>query len=219
MAAWGTQSRDIWDGGVAMSTCYGQMVRNPADKGGSAEAVVVPKFDMPLHQSLISSKDVKNLTRKYNILLDLHPCTPTEGWTMDQLPEEHIGLTLADKVIDLRPVHPGLLFAARLLTTWDFPGSLPIFKDTEGNGSFHSGQSSDRLEYHSSPPDGGTHPGKNRSPEGGGGGGSEGRNVEEGESSRQAAAYVLEWAIPRRCRVDTPEWCRELMVHLAPLAA
>nr|GFD15607.1 hypothetical protein [Tanacetum cinerariifolium] len=34
-----------------------------------------------------------------------------------------------------------------------------------------------------------------------------GQNVEEGESSCGATAYVLGWAIPRRCRVDTPEWC------------
>ncbi|GJW19946.1 hypothetical protein Tco_0027382 [Tanacetum coccineum] len=46
-----------------------------------------------------------------------------------------------------------------------------------------------------------------------------GRHVEEGEPSRNAAVYVIGWNIPRRCRVDTPEWCRELMTHLAPPAA
>ncbi|GKB52576.1 hypothetical protein Tco_0903329 [Tanacetum coccineum] len=46
-----------------------------------------------------------------------------------------------------------------------------------------------------------------------------GRNVEEGESSRSDSVYILKWAIPLRCRVDTPEWCRELMVHLASPAA
>ncbi|GJZ20087.1 reverse transcriptase domain-containing protein [Tanacetum coccineum] len=43
--------------------------------------------------------------------------------------------------------------------------------------------------------------------------------AEEGESSRGRAFYVPEWFIHRRCRVDTPMWCRELMVHLAPPAA
>ncbi|GJR84540.1 hypothetical protein Tco_0155325 [Tanacetum coccineum] len=45
------------------------------------------------------------------------------------------------------------------------------------------------------------------------------RNIEEGESSRGAYVYIPQWAIPLRCRVDTPEWCRVLMVHLAPPAA
>ncbi|GKF45889.1 hypothetical protein Tco_0135691, partial [Tanacetum coccineum] len=47
----------------------------------------------------------------------------------------------------------------------------------------------------------------------------QGTHVEEGESSRSQAIYVPDWVIPRRCRVDSPMWCRELMVHLAPLAA
>nr|GEW21901.1 hypothetical protein [Tanacetum cinerariifolium] len=44
-------------------------------------------------------------------------------------------------------------------------------------------------------------------------------NIKEGESSWSAAIYVPNWGIPHRCRVDTPVWCRELMIHLAPLAA
>ncbi|GJU66505.1 hypothetical protein Tco_1252764 [Tanacetum coccineum] len=58
----------------------------------SAEVVVVPKFDMQCHESLMTAKDVKSLARKYNVPLDLHPCAPTEGWTMDKFPEEVIGL-------------------------------------------------------------------------------------------------------------------------------
>ncbi|GKC95512.1 hypothetical protein Tco_1160954 [Tanacetum coccineum] len=41
-------------------------------------------------------------------------------------------------------------------------------------------------------------------------------NVEEGESSRGRALYVPDWSIHKRCHLDTPMWCRELMVHLAP---
>ncbi|GJV76281.1 hypothetical protein Tco_1507865 [Tanacetum coccineum] len=48
---------------------------------------------------------------------------------------------------------------------------------------------------------------------------SERGNVEEGESSRRGHVYVPDWAIHQRCRLDTPMWCRELMVHLAPPAA
>nr|GEU77286.1 retrovirus-related Pol polyprotein from transposon TNT 1-94 [Tanacetum cinerariifolium] len=41
---------------------------------------------------------------------------------------------LAERVIDLSLVYPGLLFAVGLATTWDFPGYYHTFKDTEGNG-------------------------------------------------------------------------------------
>ncbi|GKB50464.1 hypothetical protein Tco_0901217 [Tanacetum coccineum] len=41
-------------------------------------------------------------------------------------------------------------------------------------------------------------------------------NVEGGESSRRGPLYVPDWSIHQRCRLDTPMWCRELMVHLAP---
>ncbi|GKC52839.1 hypothetical protein Tco_1075584, partial [Tanacetum coccineum] len=44
-------------------------------------------------------------------------------------------------------------------------------------------------------------------------------NVDEGELSRGRALYVPDWSIHRRCRLDTPAWCRELLVHMAPLAA
>nr|GEY64692.1 hypothetical protein [Tanacetum cinerariifolium] len=54
------------------------------------EAAVIPKFDMPCYESSMSPKDVKSLTLRYGIPLDLHPCAPYEGWTMDQLPEEVI---------------------------------------------------------------------------------------------------------------------------------
>nr|GEZ91281.1 hypothetical protein [Tanacetum cinerariifolium] len=47
----------------------------------------------------------------------------------------------------------------------------------------------------------------------------QGANAAEGESSREGALYVPGWSIHRRCRVDNPMWCRELMVHLAPLAS
>nr|GEY03068.1 hypothetical protein [Tanacetum cinerariifolium] len=43
-------------------------------------------------------------------------------------------------------------------------------------------------------------------------------NVDEGKSSRGVALYVPDWSIHRRCCLDTPMWCHELMVHLAPPA-
>ncbi|GJR97636.1 hypothetical protein Tco_0269810 [Tanacetum coccineum] len=184
-----------------------------AVESGAAD-VVVPKFDMHRHESKITRKDVKLLARKYNIPLDFHPCAPTEGWTMDELSEDHIGLyeqffefyglrvpfstlllgvikhfrkdqflfidqraipddmawrhhdsdvydafhdndfstqdvqSLTEMVIDLRPVPSGLLFGARLATTWEFPGYLPVFKDTKGNGNIcYSCRCSYRPDY------------------------------------------------------------------------
>ncbi|GJZ91608.1 hypothetical protein Tco_0663535 [Tanacetum coccineum] len=39
------------------------------------------------------------------------------------------------------------------------------------------------------------------------------------KSSRGRAFYMPDWSIHRRCHLDTPEWCHELMVHLAPPTA
>ncbi|GJT69830.1 hypothetical protein Tco_1029116 [Tanacetum coccineum] len=44
-------------------------------------------------------------------------------------------------------------------------------------------------------------------------------NTKAGESSRRGPVHVPDWAIRQRCRLDTPMWCRELMVHLDPPAA
>ncbi|GKC85713.1 hypothetical protein Tco_1141430 [Tanacetum coccineum] len=54
--------------------------------------VVQPKFDMPSYESEMTSKDVKSLALRHGIPLDLHPVALTKGWTMDQLPDDIIGL-------------------------------------------------------------------------------------------------------------------------------
>ncbi|GKD77940.1 hypothetical protein Tco_1340561 [Tanacetum coccineum] len=46
-----------------------------------------------------------------------------------------------------------------------------------------------------------------------------GDRADGAESSRHRSVYVPEWTIHQRSRVDTPEECRELLTHLAPLAA
>ncbi|GJZ82075.1 hypothetical protein Tco_0647069 [Tanacetum coccineum] len=61
------------------------------EESGVADVVVIPKFDMQCHEFKMTGKDVKNLVRKYKVPLDLHPCAPTKGWTMDKLPDDHIG--------------------------------------------------------------------------------------------------------------------------------
>ncbi|GKB00692.1 hypothetical protein Tco_0828685 [Tanacetum coccineum] len=69
-----------------------------AEEDRHVKVAVVPKFDMPHHKFKMSSKDVKSSAKKYNILLDLHPCAPSEGWTMDQLSEETIGKGAEGKI-------------------------------------------------------------------------------------------------------------------------
>ncbi|GJT78195.1 hypothetical protein Tco_1044920 [Tanacetum coccineum] len=59
---------------------------------------------------------------------DIHDPLPTDGFRASDV------VTLTDQSIDIRPVPSGLLFHARLATTWEFSG-FPIFNDTEGNGN------------------------------------------------------------------------------------
>ncbi|GJW74956.1 hypothetical protein Tco_0134326 [Tanacetum coccineum] len=68
-------------------------LKNMSEESGAADVVIFPKFDMQCHESLLSTKYVKILVRKYNVPLDLHPYAPTEGWMMDQLPKDHIGVS------------------------------------------------------------------------------------------------------------------------------
>nr|GEZ67186.1 hypothetical protein [Tanacetum cinerariifolium] len=56
------------------------------------DATALPKFDMPLYESEMTTKDVKSLAIRYDIPLDLHPIALTKGWTMDQLSDDMIVL-------------------------------------------------------------------------------------------------------------------------------
>ncbi|GKB55834.1 hypothetical protein Tco_0912020 [Tanacetum coccineum] len=69
-----------------------------AEQDPFVEVVKVPKFDMPFYESKLSKTDVKALAKKYDIPLDLHPCAPSEGWTVDKLPEEVIGKGAGGKI-------------------------------------------------------------------------------------------------------------------------
>ncbi|GKF45185.1 hypothetical protein Tco_0131737 [Tanacetum coccineum] len=71
-----------------------------AEEDPSTEATVTPNFDMSCHESTMSPKDVKSLALQHGILLDLHPCALSEGWTMDQLPDEVIACALGSKPVD-----------------------------------------------------------------------------------------------------------------------
>ncbi|GKB56072.1 hypothetical protein Tco_0912258 [Tanacetum coccineum] len=60
---------------------------------------------------------------------DVNDMLSNDGFSMDDV------RTLAEKVIDLCPVHSGLLFSIGLATIWDFPGFHLFFKDTGGNAT------------------------------------------------------------------------------------
>ncbi|GKC61747.1 hypothetical protein Tco_1089345, partial [Tanacetum coccineum] len=51
---------------------------------------VVPKFDMHVYTSVLTSDKVKNLVSEYVIPLNLHPCVPPTGLTMNRLPVDKI---------------------------------------------------------------------------------------------------------------------------------
>ncbi|GKD84958.1 hypothetical protein Tco_1356112 [Tanacetum coccineum] len=132
-----------------------------AEEDRPVEVAVVPKFDMPHHKSKMSSKDVKSSAKKYNILLDLHPCAPSEGWTMDQLPKDTIGKGAEGKIfqetfsemkgwkekfffLDQRAIPDAMAWRHHdsdvndmlpedgFRMEDDFPGFHPVFKDIEG---------------------------------------------------------------------------------------
>ncbi|GJR58415.1 hypothetical protein Tco_1500577 [Tanacetum coccineum] len=53
---------------------------------------VVPKFDMHIYPFVMTPDEVKNLVVEYAIPLDLHPCVPPFGLTMNRLPVDKIGV-------------------------------------------------------------------------------------------------------------------------------
>ncbi|GJT03754.1 hypothetical protein Tco_0838216 [Tanacetum coccineum] len=111
---------------------------------------VVPKFDMHVYTFVLTSDEVKNLVAEYAIPLDLRPCVPPSGLTMNRLPVNKIGIydhvadppptgvraedirRLCKNIIDLRPVHLAMLYEIGLTTIWKHVGHHPIFKDGEG---------------------------------------------------------------------------------------
>ncbi|GJV21677.1 hypothetical protein Tco_1370697 [Tanacetum coccineum] len=51
---------------------------------------VVSKFDMHVYTSILTSNEVKTLVAEYAIPLDLHPCVPPSGLTMNRLSADKI---------------------------------------------------------------------------------------------------------------------------------
>ncbi|GKE48949.1 hypothetical protein Tco_1480207 [Tanacetum coccineum] len=58
----------------------------------SLKVVVFPKFDMHIYTPELTSSELGKAIEEYDIPLDLHPCIPPPGMTMNKLPSRYIGL-------------------------------------------------------------------------------------------------------------------------------
>ncbi|GJT23750.1 hypothetical protein Tco_0893687 [Tanacetum coccineum] len=58
----------------------------------SSRVVVLPKFDMHIYTSDLTSSELKEVVEEYCIPLDLHPRLPHPDMTMNRLPSRYIGL-------------------------------------------------------------------------------------------------------------------------------
>nr|GEX87596.1 hypothetical protein [Tanacetum cinerariifolium] len=88
--AWGTRSRDFWNGGAALSAGYGPL--DGALWFGSLRSEGPPGH----HDS------------------DVYDAFPDNDFSIQDV---H---SLTERIIELRPVPSGLLFGAELATTWEF---------------------------------------------------------------------------------------------------
>ncbi|GJZ24385.1 hypothetical protein Tco_0561844 [Tanacetum coccineum] len=77
--------------GVVMFLCVLAIVRQ-SEEIKLLNVTTLPKFDMSSYESTMTAKDVKSLALRHGIPLDLHPVALTNGWTMDKLPDDMIGL-------------------------------------------------------------------------------------------------------------------------------
>nr|GEV39978.1 hypothetical protein [Tanacetum cinerariifolium] len=58
----------------------------------SSQAVVLPKFDMHIHTSNLTTKELKEVVTEYCIPTDLHPRLPPPEFTMNKLSPRYIGI-------------------------------------------------------------------------------------------------------------------------------
>ncbi|GJT63340.1 hypothetical protein Tco_1006873 [Tanacetum coccineum] len=85
----------------------------------SAGDAVVPKFDMHIYPSVLTSDEVNSLVVEYAIPLDLHPCFPPSGFTMNKLPAHKIEIVRHNYVRQLLPT-----VVQRLLSSGQYRKSL-----------------------------------------------------------------------------------------------
>ncbi|GJS97809.1 hypothetical protein Tco_0804777 [Tanacetum coccineum] len=69
----------------------------------SSKAVVLPKFDMHIYTSELTLEELKTAINEYCIPIDLHPCLPPLGMTMNRLPSRVILFEIHCMSLDIRP--------------------------------------------------------------------------------------------------------------------
>nr|GEV37961.1 hypothetical protein [Tanacetum cinerariifolium] len=90
----------------------------------TAGDVVISKFDMHVYTSVLTSDEVNNLVAEYAIPLDLHPCVPHFGLTMNRLLADKIGRSRQyfQRVLYESEALEGLFF---LIDRRAIPGAMP----------------------------------------------------------------------------------------------
>ncbi|GJT37100.1 hypothetical protein Tco_0936965 [Tanacetum coccineum] len=124
-----------------------------ADEEHEVSNAVVSKFNKPVIKSLMTASEVASVAKKYDIPLDLHPKDSPYRYDKervvaqchrhhdsdisDRLPGDDFNILdvrlLAKKIIDLQPIHLGLLYTAGLATTWENPCYRLLFRNTGGD--------------------------------------------------------------------------------------
>nr|GEU49918.1 hypothetical protein [Tanacetum cinerariifolium] len=79
-----------------------------SEEDQTVDVTALPKFDMPSYESKMTAKDVKSLSLRHGIPLDLHPVALTEGWTMDKLPDDMIESRQGCRWSDFPKTYSGL---------------------------------------------------------------------------------------------------------------
>nr|GEY70936.1 hypothetical protein [Tanacetum cinerariifolium] len=111
----------------------------------SSKAVVLPKFDMHVYTSELTSSELEAAVADYLIPMDLHPRLPPPGMTMDKLPSWAIGFLsriksivdeverLSEFLVPLRTPPRHLLYVCGLTTACRHPGLSYSIKDQDKN--------------------------------------------------------------------------------------
>ncbi|GKB27614.1 hypothetical protein Tco_0867015 [Tanacetum coccineum] len=106
----------------------------------SAGEPVVPKFDMHTYTSNLTADEINSLVKEYSIPLDLRPYDmPWRHLDSSVTDPPHMSVRaedihlLCENMIDLRLVHPTMLYEIGLTTIWKHVGHHLVFKDGEGN--------------------------------------------------------------------------------------
>ncbi|GJS55827.1 hypothetical protein Tco_0629189 [Tanacetum coccineum] len=104
-----------------------QGVREPKEMAPeSSQVVVISKFDMHIHTSTLTTKELKEAIMEYCIPTDLHPRLPSPELTMDNLPLNVIGIYIEQLEQGGLRIHLSTFFPVRNQT---FSGTCLVSAD------------------------------------------------------------------------------------------